>query len=283
MGPIPAGAGGTASCVPRKRFARAYPRRRGGNLPRVVAKVRDKGLSPQARGEPCRKVQVGPEQGPIPAGAGGTARRSSTTRSTRAYPRRRGGNTTAYRIVAACVGLSPQARGELAPLKRADNVRGPIPAGAGGTRQRPFHRGGGRAYPRRRGGNLAAVWAAVRDEGLSPQARGERASLAACALNRGPIPAGAGGTTPKPCAVSGIRAYPRRRGGNIRRLRRGKLRAGLSPQARGEPHGALVVAGQPGPIPAGAGGTPTRAVTAKFEGAYPRRRGGNSCYLSTYR
>ena len=91
-GPIPAGAGETfyAQCVSRP--VGAYPRRRGGNQFGVRCGRFVKGLSPQARGKPTANSIRAKRSGPIPAGAGETARRLSAPRMRRAYPRRRGGN-----------------------------------------------------------------------------------------------------------------------------------------------------------------------------------------------
>ena len=72
------------------------------------------------------------------------------------------------------------------------------------------------------------------------------------------------------------RAYPRWRGGNLLDLTAAQEVTGLSPLARGKqiphrPHHA-----PPGPIPAGAGETPTLASLMDFLKAYPRWRGGNT-------
>ena len=72
--------------------------------------------------------------------------------------------------------------------------------------------------------------------GLSPQARGERKRHYNDEKQEGPIPAGAGGTSPPPASRSASRAYPRRRGGNTKKRPQVFGMSGLSPQARGELH-----------------------------------------------
>ena len=152
---------------------------------------------------------------------------------------------------------------------------GSIPAGAGGTSCGRWTRPVWGAYDRRRGGDSAspATWAD--NVGLSPQARGERLTKCHFGPHPGPIPAGAGGTVGDQIGAAPLRAYPRRRGGNTGGQSLAFFRAGLSPQARGEPgtpqRGGIIC----GPIPAGAGGTIIPASASRRTRAYPRRRGGN--------
>ncbi len=91
-------------------------------------------------------------------------------------------------------GLSPQARGEQTFTTTLEIAEGPIPAGAGGTSRSVCGGRLARAYPRRRGGNLSIETLHLLAQGLSPQARGERAGRAGGRGAVGPIPAGAGGT-----------------------------------------------------------------------------------------
>ena len=151
-----------------------------------------------------------------------------------AYPRRRGGNYPKGSHDLAQTGLSPQARGEQAGLDLCAHEAGPIPAGAGGTREQGERPGMMRAYPRRRGGNHRIEAYPSHAAGLSPQARGEPVMAVPCALFGGPIPAGAGGTAIASTFQLCPRAYPRRRGGNGLFHARRTAGQGLSPQARGE-------------------------------------------------
>ena len=126
----------------------------------MMVRVWPAGLSPQARGEPAFLLPGRNAQGPIPAGAGGTATIRATSASVRAYPRRRGGNADNAHHHIAGLGLSPQARGE--------------------PRTQRAHHHAAWAYPRRRGGNGYSFPTSCVMRGLSPQARGELYCLRAC-------------------------------------------------------------------------------------------------------
>ena len=202
---------------------------------------------------------------------------------TRAYPRRRGGNGRAASMAAICAGLSPQARGERGMLQLQVELEGPIPAGAGGTTRSRWTRWTGRAYPRRRGGNSVYELMNRDPKGLSPQARGELSPYPRHSIVKGPIPAGAGGTTRSRGCNCTTGAYPRRRGGNEGIEVPPKSVTGLSPQARGERLVRMNQRAAVGPIPAGAGGTNIHAGTFRTGGAYPRRRGGNYRLKATFR
>ena len=119
--------------------------------------------------------------------------------------------------------------------------------------------------------------------GLSPLARGKLAALTLPYVSPGPIPAGAGETHRTPDDDSGSRAYPRWRGGNLRRFALILVHQGLSPLARGKPSRAALPVILRGPIPAGAGETPRAAISQWQVGAYPRWRGGNSVVLGKRR
>ena len=69
-GPIPARAGEPCCQVRARHDLWAYPRSRGGTSLAISQKVRDKGLSPLARGNPCVRCRRCWRWGPIPARAG---------------------------------------------------------------------------------------------------------------------------------------------------------------------------------------------------------------------
>jgi len=69
-----------------------------------------------------------------------------------------------------------------------------IPAGAGETFPEQSIKCRLRAYPRWRGGNVAAAFGSKEDDGLSPLARGKRECRRREVCFEGPIPAGAGET-----------------------------------------------------------------------------------------
>ncbi len=152
FGPIPAGAGEPDGPALVRNLNRAYPRRRGGTHWSCSRMRRYWGLSPQARGNHGFGLFVYVDVGPIPAGAGEPAVRSSPRICAGAYPRRRGGTPGSRAAGAGRRGLSPQARGNQAEGGSGGARRGPIPAGAGepsGDAASGYPSG---AYPRRRGG-----------------------------------------------------------------------------------------------------------------------------------
>ena len=215
MGPIPAGAGETPGQITIAPTCRAYPRRRGGNSSPYRRCAYPAGLSPQARGNVDKEIGKIHNPGLSPQARGKPLTGDATTIAGRAYPRRRGGNWT----VPVFVGMTS----------------GPIPAGAGETRQRAILRRESGAYPRRRGGNIYGAPPIASVSGLSPQARGKLAWKCRLVVWQGPIPAGAG---KRRAAEYDINAC--------------------------------------GPIPAGAGETDDADVISRVNRAYPRRRGGNS-------
>ena len=70
IGPIPAGAGEPGTSGSTRRAKRAYPRRCGGTMVRVLAARAARGLSPQVRGNREAGQRGLGHAGPIPAGAG---------------------------------------------------------------------------------------------------------------------------------------------------------------------------------------------------------------------
>ena len=173
------------------------------------------------------------------------------------------------------MGLSPLARGKRSAGSAEMPFARPIPAGAGETAAPVGRAGAPGAYPRWRGGNKPSGRKSEGREGLSPLARGKLTCFASPIFWRGPIPAGAGETFLLTVRNIKVGAYPRWRGGNLRRTWSPVPCSGLSPLARGK---RLHVAGGPapwGPIPAGAGETPTATARRSRSRAYPRWRGGN--------
>ncbi len=92
---------------------------------------------------------------------------------------------------------------------------------------------GDRVYPRMRGGTLPACSVALKYTGLSPHARGNRATNHVRGILNGSIPACAGEphflAAPRPP----IWVYPRMRGGTLFSISFVSTSKGLSPHARG--------------------------------------------------
>ena len=134
-GPIPAGAGETTYWRQCRDCIWAYPRGRGGNRVKPLQGLAGHGLSPRARGKLAAKDSAFRSAGPIPAGAGETETSESAFQHVAAYPRGRGGNDDTKNVFVLAQGLSPRARGKHHGEGVRLHGRGPIPAGAGETKQ----------------------------------------------------------------------------------------------------------------------------------------------------
>ena len=110
-GPIPARAGEPSRFGLRALFCWAYPRSRGGTAPVLKSPKRLTGLSPLARGNRDVNDLWALSIGPIPARAGEPCHSKWAFRSTRAYPRSRGGTRMIDEHAHGAWGLSPLARG----------------------------------------------------------------------------------------------------------------------------------------------------------------------------
>ena len=197
-----------------------------------------------------------------------------------AYPRSRGGTTPVAAVAYWNEGLSPLARGNLAPPSDLDLSQGPIPARAGEPQSPESLCRNTGAYPRSRGGTTPSRFGRRCYRGLSPLARGNRSKNQARTAPKGPIPARAG----EPPTMFGgngtTRAYPRSRGGTRALRYFASTPRGLSPLARGNRLQASISQLQPGPIPARAGEPGLHHWRRSQTRAYPRSRGGTLYSLS---
>ncbi len=252
----------------------AYPRERGGTAETHRSPGLTKGLSPRARGNQAPQALDIGFAGPIPASAGEPSILPRRCPSQRAYPRERGGTPRGMLPTGWLQGLSPRARGNLVSKATIGSIDGPIPASAGEPGQSGTCRCCRGAYPRERGGTPKTGITQTQQGGLSPRARGNRASYSARDMMTRPIPASAG--EPKaPAFDQGLfEAYPRERGGTFLSGLRGEGDEGLSPRARGNHRSTTGEPRRRGPIPASAGEPMTRKPWPSWQGAYPRERGG---------
>ena len=171
---IPAWAGKTCTAALRAPAHRAHPRVGGENghpERRVLWKV---GSSPRGRGKLSWNRCWKRARRLIPAWAGKTNRRSSSTRCRWAHPRVGGENARSAAEAWMHAGSSPRGRGKPLPRPTKCLRRRLIPAWAGKTSS----------------GVLAASIAA----GSSPRGRGKPAGTLASELRRRLIPAWAGKT-----------------------------------------------------------------------------------------
>ena len=111
------------------------------------------------------------------------------------------------------------------------------------------------------------------DVGLSPLARGTLPFARHQIGEKRFIPAGAGNTTSRAKSRAEFSVYPRWRGEHRSTVQNPSRYFGLSPLARGTPSPRSGDAHAERFIPAGAGNTPVRAVTALASAVYPRWRG----------
>ncbi len=158
-------------------------------------------------------------------------------------------------IASSAPGLSPLARGTHARTgSRTTNCRF-IPAGAGNTLRARVFADQRSVYPRWRGEHVTLPEYRNSPDGLSPLARGTLHIRWALLIGERFIPAGAGNTlnfagSCYPCPV-----YPRWRGEHRFLVAATRLKAGLSPLARGTRRLFNFKRLKPRFIPAGAGNT----------------------------
>ena len=130
----------------------------------------------------------------IPAGAGTTILRVSSSIARRAHPRRCGDHEEVFLWTSGMGGSSPQVRGPpLPPLFCEGDIR-LIPAGAGTTSPRTGTRVSGQAHPRRCGDHDWDGGESDHVGGSSPQVRGPHRGHETAFSGGGLIPAGAGTT-----------------------------------------------------------------------------------------
>ena len=147
-GLIPACAGKTPSLRPGANHLGAHPRVCGENCPRAVPVAHELGSSPRVRGKLAENGLVGNVGRLIPACAGKTSERSSSSHPKRAHPRVCGENSLIVLLVAVLPGSSPRVRGKLRLGLPVVAMNGLIPACAGKTITPIFIFAYSRAHPR---------------------------------------------------------------------------------------------------------------------------------------
>ena len=197
MGSIPAHAGEPLRGTWSGPKPRVYPRTRGGTDRLRVEALWNHGLSPHTRGNPRRAFRRHHALGSIPAHAGEPFRHRRPRRSTRVYPRTRGGTAVCTSVSVLPRGLSPHTRGNRATIGRDGKTTGSIPAHAGEPRSGSGISATLWVYPRTRGGTPYSIGAEVFIPGLSPHTRGNRCTLVNTIEPCRSIPAHAG--EPPPC------------------------------------------------------------------------------------
>ena len=193
-GLIPARAGNTRRCSPRRGAEQAHPRSRGEHRHRPVLIGRRKGSSPLARGTQGFASARERLRGLIPARAGNTMRLPTMSQNLWAHPRSRGEHPPGMPAAETAGGSSPLARGTPPKCRPSPKSSGLIPARAGNTELLNFSAHGVGAHPRSRGEHRVQGGVEPRQLGSSPLARG---TPVGCWHRRNPlglIPARAGNT-----------------------------------------------------------------------------------------
>ena len=171
-GSIPACAGAPGGDEKDEQQTTVYPRLRGGTENVDTSTPAGRGLSPLARGHLLDRRRAARVRGSIPACAGAPGSARDALGVVKVYPRLRGGTFRHSCAVPKRQGLSPLARGHR--LRFTDPVfhRRSIPACAGAPPRASASFGGGRVYPRLRGGTCVDAALERLPDGLSPLARG---------------------------------------------------------------------------------------------------------------
>ena len=133
---IPAHAGQTNQATPDRSRRTDHPRACGANLRRSLRTARMCGSSPRMRGKlHHEQVRVAGSR-IIPAHAGQTSARSSSSKEKSDHPRACGANRFIHGVNNTRSGSSPRMRGKLRQYARHKPMSGIIPAHAGQTIQR---------------------------------------------------------------------------------------------------------------------------------------------------
>ena len=272
---IPAHAGKTPVPVLGPLPGRAHPRSRGENDRDVATAVSFTGSSPLTRGKPFVMPTAKPLEGLIPAHAGKTGGRWTSSTRPGAHPRSRGENVYVSDATPVVGGSSPLTRGKLKQGVHDFVGMGLIPAHAGKTPSRKSRADRSRAHPRSRGENHTGRWAGRGLQGSSPLTRGTLRTLRAAAAGVGLIPAHTGKTASSKSHRPRTRAHPHSCGENVTLLPQQSAQPGSSPLTRGKLR--VVRAGQvvDGLIPAHAGKTRRSRRARSRRGAHPRSCGEN--------
>ena len=230
---IPAHAGEPKARGTRRSPSTVYPRPRGGAEIDTLSQTVLTGLSPPTRGSPLGAAKGAGRYRSIPAHAGEPSTCWDFSKSTKVYPRPRGGAQGSARPQTLVRGLSPPTRGSQHGGHRDPQLLRSIPAHAGEPQRFTGSRPATWVYPRPRGG--ASTLAAIPNSpvGLSPPTRGSLVQVAAGHVLERSIPAHAGEPVQGPFRRADLEVYPRPRGGAPLTDSIWPRSYGLSPPTRG--------------------------------------------------
>ena len=210
----------------------------------------------------------------IPAYAGSTGARRSSSTPTSDHPRIRGEHPGSLANSAGSSGSSPHTRGALSRNCESPSASGIIPAYAGSTRRSEISSCSRRDHPRIRGEHPIAAKPDNLVMGSSPHTRGARSAPIGFRSTLGIIPAYAGSTWRVSGRALGYRDHPRIRGEHHMSVGHLPSTTGSSPHTRGARGELVGRADDGGIIPAYAGSTPPTACRrGKTSGIIPAYAG----------
>ena len=170
-------------------------------------------------------------------------------------------------------GSSPHTRGALPPAPQRREARRIIPAYAGSTASTFSGAGSPRDHPRIRGEHYVNSTYPALAAGSSPHTRGAPVGDAGLQRGNGIIPAYAGSTWCRWCAIRPGRDHPRIRGEHVPAEYFPQGGCGSSPHTRGAPTAPANASSRPRIIPAYAGSTIKVAAGWLGNADHPRIRG----------
>ena len=273
VGIIPAYAGSTSTNSWRGRSSTDHPRIRGEHPESDAGALPVGGSSPHTRGAQPHEAASREMKRIIPAYAGSTVRRASSTWSTADHPRIRGEHGVGHDEAVVDGGSSPHTRGARWTFAAMATRPRIIPAYAGSTRAPAWARGPAPDHPRIRGEHGLVRRRDPHLPGSSPHTRGAPDQLDVPRLDLRIIPAYAGSTGAPPKAGARLGDHPRIRGEHDGSEELVDHQDGSSPHTRGAR--GLRAQGRPVPgiIPACAGSTSQLISPAFSRRDHPRIRG----------
>ena len=175
LGIIPAYAGNTTGCRPRRRWCRDHPRVCGEHLGSAHRGPLEQGSSPRMRGTLVEQVAPCGINGIIPAYAGNTWDSRICAKGRGDHPRVCGEHSTPFSVCVWLTGSSPRMRGTRLDGIASEDGRGIIPAYAGNTSGSGITTNSPRDHPRVCGEHEMACCDMKAAMGSSPRMRGTHA------------------------------------------------------------------------------------------------------------
>ncbi len=260
-GTIPAGAGSSRPPPWPTLGPWDHPRGCGEQMLAVAVVPGSPGPSPRVRGADRVQGFSGFGTGTIPAGAGSSTCRTSTSPPRWDHPRGCGEQGMRWKPSNPVAGPSPRVRGAVKFIPTISPCTGTIPAGAGSRSRGPPTRPTCRDHPRGCG-EQGPIRSPIQDtRGPSPRVRGAGSGSPHVKPGGGTIPAGAGSSARSGLMLSRTWDHPRGCGEQDLINRAIQIMGGPSPRVRGAAGDPARAPVRHGTIPAGAGSS-RRVISA---------------------